>query len=316
MKFFDDAVVKIRYKKLFIVYMLIVVLIFLISAAVLCCVFRDKIAFASSYHGISKQLLKDGVGFDSVKTELETISDQTADLVDIIAVNSDNQIIFTSKNSFLAQNQTFELQHSGSKENSYLKDLNNYGIYYKLVAYDEFPYLLHMITEDSNLQQSFNNEHFYESDFTDSTIYSLGYLIDGTSHIRIYFIGDINPIRKGDIYISIIESVSLLLFMGYWVLVAVWVYANAARCRLNKAIWGLLILFTNLFGVIIYTIYKQSNRQCYKCGAVQNKDHAYCICCGTQLTGKCPSCGGKIETHGDYCPNCGITLSDSKESMV
>ncbi len=43
----------------------------------------------------------------------------------------------------------------------------------------------------------------------------------------------------------------------YWIGLALWVYKDAGRRKLNASLWGLLILITNLVGFIVYLIYNK-----------------------------------------------------------
>lgn len=47
-------------------------------------------------------------------------------------------------------------------------------------------------------------------------------------------------------------------------------YRDAAKCRLSPLYWGLIGLFTNLIGLIVYKIYKRSMTICPVCGAAQS----------------------------------------------
>lgn len=67
----------------------------------------------------------------------------------------------------------------------------------------------------------------------------------------------------------------LLVCVYYWVLVALWMYRNAAQCKLSPLYWGLIGLFTSLIGLIVYKIYKHSAALCPACGAAQSAGHPY-----------------------------------------
>lgn len=60
-------------------------------------------------------------------------------------------------------------------------------------------------------------------------------------------------------------------------------YRGAAKCRLSPLYWGLIGLFTNLIGLIVYKIYKRSMTVCPVCGAAQSVEHLYCSCCGNEI---------------------------------
>lgn len=100
-------------------------------------------------------------------------------------------------------------------------------------------------------------------------------------------------------------AAAVLFFSVYWVLIALWMYKDAAKCRLPPIYWGLIGLFTNVIGLIVYKIYKRSMAACTSCGAAQGADHLYCSFCGSQLGKRCDSCGCKIGSKDSYCHRCG-----------
>ena len=91
----------------------------------------------------------------------------------------------------------------------------------------------------------------------------------------------------------------------YWVLIALWLYKDAAKCKLSPLYWGLIGLFTNIIGLIVYKIYKRSMAVCPACGAAQSAEHLYCTACGEQLGQRCESCGSKVNPKDSFCPHCG-----------
>ena len=47
-------------------------------------------------------------------------------------------------------------------------------------------------------------------------------------------------------------------------------YKDAYKSKLYPVLWGLIGLFTNVIGLIVYLIYKKGNVTCDKCGASQS----------------------------------------------
>ena len=93
------------------------------------------------------------------------------------------------------------------------------------------------------------------------------------------------------------------------VAVALWLYKDAAACKLSPLYWGLIGLFTNLVGLIVYKIYKRSMAVCTGCGAAQPAEHLYCSCCGAALGARCNSCGSKVGAKDSFCHHCGNKIS-------
>lgn len=77
----------------------------------------------------------------------------------------------------------------------------------------------------------------------------------------------------------IVYPLGYLSFLGYWLLLAAWVYQDA-RARGERALpWGIIALSTNLLGVGAYLLARPSQR--------------------------CPSCERHLAQHWSYCPYCG-----------
>jgi len=89
------------------------------------------------------------------------------------------------------------------------------------------------------------------------------------------------------------------------ILIAVWVYNDAQRRGEEAVVWLLIVLFTNLIGLIIYLIVRGESRRsrpaeyqqaftgqpapsgtiyCNQCGSPNTRGAGYCNDCGAQLT--------------------------------
>ena len=132
--------------------------------------------------------------------------------------------------------------------------------------------------------------------------------VDG---IKAYVISDPNPVSYGMLSLKIAASLLMLLFMIYWIIIALWVYQNARKSRLSAPVWGIVALFTNLAGVLVYVIYKHINNVCAFCGAVQPNANVFCTFCGNKIGTICPECGHSLKPDDKYCPKCGHKRENS-----
>lgn len=53
----------------------------------------------------------------------------------------------------------------------------------------------------------------------------------------------------------------LALFAYYWLLVVAWLYKSAVNASMNKSLWSILGLFTNLLAVFAFLIVRDSPRR-------------------------------------------------------
>lgn len=305
---------KINFKKVFIIYLVAALVVGIVSAVTLGVVFKDKISLAMEYRKIS-EACDDGFSAADQKDKLTAFAKSSEDVADVLILDKDNKIIFTVKNADIIKNEVLNLEpvtvHNNlwrgyrDEERGYLTDPTQPGVFYRILDGD-FPNSLKTLMLGWSAHDDFEEEHFYESGT--KTVYSLRYIADEKTGEKVYIIFDIKPIVNSAVYLKVVAAIAMLFFMLYWVLVALAVYSNAEKSKLRGAAWGILTLFTNLTGALIYLIYKQVNQTCYQCHAVQSRDNAYCTACGTKLAGACPKCEGSTTKSNDYCGHCGEKL--------
>lgn len=110
-------------------------------------------------------------------------------------------------------------------------------------------------------------------------------------------------------------------FLGIWGLIqvalAIWVGVDAHRRGLNGLLWGLLVLFTHIVGLIVYLLVAPTLAQrngvapaagaaCPGCRARIQSDFKVCPYCGVPLG--CGQCGSPLEQGWKNCPQCGASV--------
>jgi RNA polymerase subunit RPABC4/transcription elongation factor Spt4 len=229
--------------------------------------------------------------------------------VDILVLNNNNQITFSAKNSAFADYGTFQLEQMGEGENRFFSDLKDPNVTFKLLKDEQLMLSTVFLNRDRQIQNSYRNNTFFEDNINAKKLYLLSYTIDKATGNKIYFISDIHPVHRGPVYLNIVSAVLIFFLMLYWVLIALWVYQNARRARINAMLWGVIALCTNIAGLLIYLIYKQNNQTCHQCGALQNKGNIHCIRCGAKINKTCSNCNA-ITSEGDsFCHHCGMSLN-------
>ena len=68
-----------------------------------------------------------------------------------------------------------------------------------------------------------------------------------------------NRITSGDF--SIFNLVGRLFMLTFNVLLAAWVYLDSQKRGKNRILWGVLTLFTSLFGWVLYLIVRENGKQ-------------------------------------------------------
>lgn len=118
------------------------------------------------------------------------------------------------------------------------------------------------------------------------------------------------------------------------VVLAVWVGVDAHRRRMNGVLWGLLVCFTSVVGLIVYLIVVQSptlrnglpgtqgaaaphrpgpngSGHCGSCGSRVRRHFRHCPHCGQSLGVACPACGQAVSPDWQVCPRCQHALSSA-----
>ena len=116
------------------------------------------------------------------------------------------------------------------------------------------------------------------------------------------------------------------------IVLAFWVGMDANRRGMNGLLWGLLVLFTFVVGLLVYLIVAQTAgnggkpepvaggtaaaraadaRACGQCGGKVEAEFRVCPFCGAALASAspaCPSCAKPTEAGWKVCPYCSTAL--------
>lgn len=103
----------------------------------------------------------------------------------------------------------------------------------------------------------------------------------------------------------------VIMILLYWLLLPVWVFLDARRRQTQPLPWALLVLLTNVVGLIVYWIVQSQNGKtqpasaCPACGKAVKKGYPYCPWCAVPLVKACKQCGKPLEPGWTACPWCG-----------
>jgi len=122
------------------------------------------------------------------------------------------------------------------------------------------------------------------------------------------------------------------------IVLAFWVGMDANRRGMNGLLWGLLVLFTFVVGLLVYLIVAQTAgngpkeqvvaggatsavpatvargrehdaHACGQCGGKVEAGFRVCPFCGAALAAGCPSCAKPVEAGWKVCPYCSTALN-------
>lgn len=103
----------------------------------------------------------------------------------------------------------------------------------------------------------------------------------------------------------------LLLILGVFVSLGVYVYKDAKARGMDPALWTLIaLLVPSLIGFVIYLVVRTSHSAltCPQCGKRVTEQFTVCPQCGARLKATCPGCGAPVEQGWRVCPQCAAPL--------
>lgn len=274
---------KIKFKKIIIIYLVLLIISIIGITIFIGSKYYGKLYYLYNYHKIDEKYNQ-----KNIKEYLYKLSKKSNDIIDIVIVN-DDKIIYSVNNKY--KNDLVRIDNTIN----YYKDSNNN--IYKLQNKEEFILSLFSLNKYDNYYDEFNKD--YNED------YEITYLKSNNENEKIIFINKINEVQNSHLYLKISISVLILFFMLYLIITSLMVFQNAYIIKSNAYFWGILTLFTNIIGVIIYLIYKNRRIICNKCNVINNKNNIYCINCGNKINECCKKCHSIINKKDKYCKNCG-----------
>lgn len=300
----NKLIEKLNFKKIFIIYLIMTLIIIISLSIFLSIKYKDKLNFIYNYYKISENFKEGKYNQTLIKESISNFDKNSSDIVDIMLLDQDNNIIYSANGTF--NNEKLELSKVNDNK-KYLVDSNNN--IFKLTKNKELILNLVLDSKAKEFKDEYEDNYFYENNFLNNKIYMLNYINNHKTGEKIYFIIDVKPVANGILYIKASLAICMFLFMLYWILIVFLIYQNALKLKLNPYLWGLIVLFTNIFGVIIYLIYKKFGICCYKCNTYQDKNNIYCVNCGIKINKLCSKCGHIIKNNNKYCSKCGKKIN-------
>ena len=287
-----------NFKKIAVWYLVLAVITGVLCGGTVGYLYRQRLKFAWQYARLEEAKTQEA---------LRTAADKTAaaseDVVDILVVDENQQILYSAKDSKFAAGPLTLTKVGDAKK--YLASADYPEAVFLQVKGDEFM-LNSIVSHDfGKIRSEYDDESAFENGLSAKTVYMLNRVQVRKAGGTAYVITRPTSVPGGETALKVTAALAMLLVCVYWVLVALWMYRDAARCKLSPLYWGLIGLFTNLIGLIVYKIYKHSATLCPACGAAQSAGHLYCSFCGAQLGARCANCGGKVGAKDSFCHHCG-----------
>ena len=287
-----------NFKKIAVWYLVLAVITGLICGGTVGYLYRQRLKFAWQY-----ARLEEAKTPEALRTAADKTAAASEDVVDILVVDENQQVLYSAKDSKFAAGPLTLTKVGDAKK--YLASADYPEAVFLQVKGDEFM-LNSIVSHDfGKIRSEYDDESAFENGLSAKTVYMLNRVQARKAGGTAYVITRPTSVPGGETALKVTAALAMLLVCVYWVLVALWMYRDAARCKLSPLYWGLIGLFTNLIGLIVYKIYKHSATLCPACGAAQSAGHLYCSFCGAQLGARCANCGGKVGAKDSFCHHCG-----------
>lgn len=287
-----------NFKKIAVWYLVLAVITGVLCGGTVGYLYRQRLKFAWQYARLEEAKTPEALRMAADKTAAAS-----EDVVDILVVDENQQILYSAKDSKFAAGPLTLTKVGDAKK--YLASADYPEAVFLQVKGDEFM-LNSIVSHDfGKIRSEYDDESAFENGLSAKTVYMLNRVQVRKAGGTAYVITRPTSVPGGETALKVTAALAMLLVCVYWVLVALWMYRDAARCKLSPLYWGLIGLFTNLIGLIVYKIYKHSATLCPACGAAQSAGHLYCSFCGAQLGTRCANCGGKVGAKDSFCHHCG-----------
>jgi hypothetical protein len=298
---FEKKIREVNFRKAVVIYIVVLAVVFILCAAVSYFVFHDRIGLAFQYAKLKGAVEAGNAA--AIQTEADNLAVSSADIVDVLILDGSNDVMYSAKKSQFSEGK-LDLERDPVGDNYYSSSSYDDFIF-RYVKNDEFMMKTVFNTDFGEIKNEYDNESFYEDGLGSKTVLMLGYFRNTDLSQKIFIISSPTSVTYGILTLKADAVAAILLFMIYWVLTALWVYASALKSGLNAPMWGIVAILTNLAGVLAYQIYRHANVTCPGCGVSMGKMNKYCTNCGTRLGDTCLNCGTKISGKDRYCPECG-----------
>ena len=144
----------------------------------------------------------------------------------------------------------------------------------------------------------------------------------------------------GNIDFNMFGTLFVVALVVFWLVIIGWVWIDSSERTSKKGLkigYILLVIFFNIFGLIIYLIIRPSETieeiywedlerrylkyetselgDCPRCGSQLYPGYVFCTNCGYRLKVKCTQCGVLIDKDHVFCEYCGFKIKEKKETL-
>ncbi len=242
----NKIIEKINFKKVVIIYLVLLMITGVILLFFLGNKYQNKLSLVHNYHQID-EMLEENANQKELENVLRELDKSSRDVVDVAIIRKGNLVFQTGD---IYQNDLTKIKDT----KRYFTD--NKNNVYELKTSEEF--LLNLFIPNRYFEEERNYiDRLIIEDISYKEKYTINYMENENGNELIIFISQINQVENGHFYLKLTLSILMFFFMLYIIITALMIYQDALRKQFNYYFWGLLTLFTNIVGVVIYLFYKK-----------------------------------------------------------
>lgn len=281
---------------------------------------KDRDLKQKTYESLLETIEFNGLS-DTTKEKAAELAELYGDYSNIIVTDEAGNVIYNLNEGYMPDMDVFNVivdTEQGSRffRYTYIIDKNNsikYRIEFNSISNPLrlFNFSKKFELSDTMLSKDENSTFLYNRSPITSDKY-MNYTFIGSKGWNIYTIFKKVDSRQFDYFPGRFNFIDLLLkgfaivsFLLFWLLLPIWVFMDARKINFKPSLWGILVLFTNIVGLIVYLVVKPEPLLCKGCSRVLSSSFVICPYCGMQNKDLCKKCKGVMEDVWNICPYCG-----------
>lgn len=280
---------------------------------------------SDAFNNISDELEFNGYS-NAVQDKIKNYSMLYKQKANVIITDKEGKVLYNLNNAYMPEKGLFYTAYKKGTRYVDIIDSQQNTIYTALLDYSFNNNGKQGIAINKNMEMIANRiksiplepgtEQFMEDEKMASeraTVYMDSVLISSKGY-SLYSISAYNSAdlvwndKSNKIYrdiVNILGPISAIIIFFFWLLLPIWVFVDAQKRGFKAPLWTLLVLLTNVIGLLVYLVVRPEYVKCRKCRRQLSTDFVNCPYCGTRNKDLCSSCSQILEEDWAACPNCG-----------
>ncbi len=285
---------------------------------------EDRDTISDSFEAILEGLEFYGLA-DSTLEKIQIYRELVGENSNLIITDDAGRIVYNANNGFMPDSEHFIVltnPESNYPLLAYILD-QELEVRYKIVlnkTYNGMKLAEHIneYKNKTDLYADIRKQETLSMGIADTDDKNMHYAYIGSKGWNVYSIQKDIPYYNcyPNDWLEITNSIGIIAFVLFWLVLPIWVFLDAKRRNYKPALWGILLLVTNIIGLIIYILTRPENPSCQGCGEFLDTGYVYCPYCGAENKEVCHSCKTVLEKNWLFCPHCGQKINNKRPILL